>query len=140
MQPSTMKAWQFSATKNGIEKNLIYNDAAAPPPTTTLSSEQVLVEVISMSLNPVDYKFPELPVAGRLMVGRPASPGLDYCGRVVSAGNGVELSQARSSLADLTCRPNLVQWVSILLLLELEPLRCRTGSIPIKLLLSEPLV
>ena len=91
MQPSTMKAWHFTATNGGLEKNLKFNDAASAPPSTKLSSEQVLVEVISMSLNPVDYKLPELPVVGRLVVTKPASPGIDYCGRVVSTGSGVNL-------------------------------------------------
>ena len=44
-----------------------------------------------MSLNPVDYKLPEVPIVGRLVVSRPASPGLDYCGRVVSAGSKADV-------------------------------------------------
>jgi len=82
-----MKAWQFSATKGGLEKHLTFNDSAPYPPSTTLSPEQVLIEVISMSLNPVDYKLPELPLIGRFLIRKPASPGIDYCGRVVSTGS-----------------------------------------------------
>ena len=62
------------------------NEAAIPPPSNNISAEQVSVEVISMSLNPVDYKMAEFPLVGRLLMGKPASPGIDYCGRVVSAG------------------------------------------------------
>jgi NADPH:quinone reductase-like Zn-dependent oxidoreductase len=80
-----MRASQFSSTRGGLEKHLKLTETASPPPTT-LSSEQVYVEVISMSLNPVDYKIPELPLVGGLMVPMPASPGIDYCGRVVSTG------------------------------------------------------
>lgn len=82
-----MKAWQFSATNGGLEKHLTFNPSAPSPPSTSLGPEQVLVEVISMSLNPVDYKIPELPLFGRLLVPRPASPGIDFCGRVISTGS-----------------------------------------------------
>lgn len=84
-----MKAAQFSSTSGGLEKHLKFNPTASPPPST-LSAEQVLVEVISMSLNPVDYKVPELPLLGGFMVPKPASPGIDYCGRVVCAGSGLK--------------------------------------------------
>lgn len=87
--PPTMKAAQFSATRGGLEKHLQLNPAASPPPSV-LAPEQVSVEVISMSLNPVDYKIPELPVVGGFMVAKPASPGIDFCGRVVSAGAALE--------------------------------------------------
>jgi NADPH:quinone reductase-like Zn-dependent oxidoreductase len=80
-----MKASQFSSTSGGLEKHLKFNPTASPPPST-LSAEQVSVEVISMSLNPGDYKLPELPLVGGFMVPKPASPGIDYCGRVVSVG------------------------------------------------------
>ena len=91
MSASTMRASQFSKTSGGLEKHLTINDAARPPPSAKLSPEQLLVEVISMSLNPVDYKFPEIPVMGWLTVTKPASPGIDYCGRVVTTGSGVDL-------------------------------------------------
>jgi len=82
-----MKAWQFSATKGGLEKHFTFNPSASAPPSSKLSPEQVLIEVISMSLNPVDYKIPELPLVGRLLIPRPASPGIDFCGRVLSTGS-----------------------------------------------------
>ena len=85
-----MKAWQFSATGAGIETSMKLNGKASPPPAK-LSPDQLYVEVISMSLNPVDYKLPEVPLLGRMVVSRPASPGLDYCGRVVSAGSKADV-------------------------------------------------
>ena len=87
--PATMKASQFSSTAGGLEKHLKLNPAASPP-RSVLSAEQVSVEVISMSLNPVDYKMPELPLVGGFLIPKPASPGIDYCGRVVSAGRALE--------------------------------------------------
>lgn len=66
------------------------NNQAAPPPAK-LSADQVFIEVISMSLNPVDYKLPEAPLVGGLAVSKPASPGIDYCGKVLSTGSKVDL-------------------------------------------------
>src|SRR5271163_2321905 len=80
-----MKASQFSSTSGGLEKHLKLTETASPPPAT-LSPEQISIEVISMALNPVDYKIPELPLVGGMMVPKPASPGIDYCGRVVNTG------------------------------------------------------
>jgi NADPH:quinone reductase-like Zn-dependent oxidoreductase len=83
--PATMKASQFSSTSGGLENHLKVDPAVSPPPAT-LTPEQVSVEVISMSTNPIDYKLAELPLVGRFIASVPASPGIDYCGRVVSAG------------------------------------------------------
>ena len=87
--PATMKASQFSSTSGGLEKNLKLNPSATPP-TAALTAEEVSVEVISMSLNPVDYKLPEIPLVGGFVAPKPASPGIDYCGRVVSTGAAIK--------------------------------------------------
>lgn len=85
--PESMKAWHFSQTAGGLEKNLKLNTSAAlPSNASSLPADQILVQVISASLNPVDFKFAELPIVGRLTIGKPASPGLDYAGRVVATG------------------------------------------------------
>lgn len=85
--PATMKAWQFSHTAGGIEKNLKLNNAAPlPPNANSLAADQVLVQVLSASLNPVDYKFAQIPVLGNLIIKKPASPALDFAGRVVASG------------------------------------------------------
>lgn len=85
--PATMKAWQFSQTKGGIEKNLkLSNTAPLPPNANSLAADQVLVKVLSSSLNPVDHKFAEAPVLGNLIIKKPSSPGLDFSGRVIASG------------------------------------------------------
>ena len=82
-----MRAWQYSQVSGGLEKNLkLINTASLPPKANSLGPDQVLVQILSTSLNPVDYKFPEIPVVGGLIVKRPSSPGLDYSGRVVATG------------------------------------------------------
>ena len=85
--PATMKAWQYSQVAGGLEKNLkLNNNASLPPKANSLGPDQVLVQVLSSALNPVDYKFPQIPLLGGLIVKRPAVPGLDYAGRVVASG------------------------------------------------------
>ncbi|KAI9714757.1 MAG: hypothetical protein M1820_000046 [Bogoriella megaspora] len=81
-----MKAAQFIGTAGGLEKNLQFNSTASPP-AATLKPGELTVEVISAALNPVDHKIPELPIVGRFVPSRPASPGMDYCGKVVATGS-----------------------------------------------------
>ncbi|KAJ5168557.1 uncharacterized protein N7482_004151 [Penicillium canariense] len=82
--PDTMKAWLYSSTTGGLEKNLQLDASARAPPAPL--GAQVLVQVLSASLNPADYKVPELGLPARLYIGTPASPGMDFCGRVVTTG------------------------------------------------------
>ena len=85
--PKTMKAWQYSKTSGGLEKNLKLNTAASLPPAAhSLGADQVLVQVLSSSLNPADHKFAEIPVVSGFMIKKPASPAMDFSGRVVATG------------------------------------------------------
>ena len=85
--PSTMKAWQFSQTSGGIAKNLkLNNSAPLPPKANSLGADEILVQVLSSTLNPIDYKLAALPLVGGLLVKRPATPAVDYSGRVVASG------------------------------------------------------
>ncbi|KAJ5129441.1 Polyketide synthase enoylreductase [Penicillium bovifimosum] len=90
--PSKMEAWLYSSTTNGLEKNLNFHASARAPPA--VHGNNVLVQVLSASLNPADFKVPEMGlVARKLVIGTPASPGMDFCGRVVAAGaNATEFS------------------------------------------------
>ncbi|CAG8219566.1 unnamed protein product [Penicillium salamii] len=84
MAQSTMKAWIYSGTTNGLEKNLTFDTSASTP---KVSGDEVLVKVLSASLNPADYKVPEMGmVAQKLVIGTPAIPGMDFCGEVISSG------------------------------------------------------
>lgn len=85
---ATMKAWQVNAFGGQIEDNLFLNNTATRPRSTLLPDE-VLVQVMTAGINPVDYKLAELK-ATKLMISIPASPGLDFCGRVVSSGTAVD--------------------------------------------------
>lgn len=96
--PATMRAWQFSSTRGGLEKNLQLNTAAKLPPhdARALGQDKVLVQVLAMAVNPVDYKLAELPLVGRFAIKKPSSPGLDFAGRVAAKGEAdspVEVGQ-----------------------------------------------
>lgn len=81
-----MKAWLYASTTNNLEKNLHLEPSAPIPPPP--KNDQVLVQVLSTALNPADYKVPEMDPHARLVIGTPASPGMDFCGRVVTTGPG----------------------------------------------------
>ncbi|KAI3397689.1 hypothetical protein diail_10458 [Diaporthe ilicicola] len=78
----TMRAWQYSAIPGNLEDSLTLKDDIPIPSISSLRKDELLVEVISASLNPVDIKLPGAPVIGRMMVSRPATPAMDLCGRV----------------------------------------------------------
>jgi NADPH:quinone reductase-like Zn-dependent oxidoreductase len=83
-QPEAMQAWLYSGTSGGLEKNLHFEGVTRAPPAP--QGNEVLVRVISAALNPVDYKLPEMGLPARMLIGMPASPGMDFCGRVVATG------------------------------------------------------
>jgi len=78
-----MKAWQYGAVTGGLEKNMKLIDIDKPT-ASNLTKDQVIVEIISVSINPADYVIPETPQLGKLMIGIPAVPAMDFSGRVVA--------------------------------------------------------
>ncbi|KAF1921572.1 hypothetical protein BDU57DRAFT_489467 [Ampelomyces quisqualis] len=86
--PPTMRAWQWTQCNDTLENAIQFNDAA-PLPISKLSlgPGESLIEVHAAALNPVDYKLPELPVVGRMAIPKPATPGLDFAGKVVEIGS-----------------------------------------------------
>ncbi|KAL5114148.1 hypothetical protein ACEQ8H_007945 [Pleosporales sp. CAS-2024a] len=85
--PATMRAWQWSQCNDTLENAIRLQDSA-PLPTARrpLRSGESLVQVYAAALNPVDYKLAELPIAGRIAITKPATPGLDFAGSVVEVG------------------------------------------------------
>ncbi|EPE06510.1 zinc alcohol dehydrogenase [Ophiostoma piceae UAMH 11346] len=122
--PATMRAWVFDKIRNGLE-NALTLDASFPIPESFKNLVQpkakadrgfVLVRVLAASVNPADYKLPELPIVGGLTPKRPAIPSMDFCGRVVNstdpqftngqlvAGKTANFSQ-HGTLAEYTVAP-----------------------------------
>lgn len=83
-----MRAWQYSSTTGGLEKHLSINPSATLPKPKL---NQHLIQVIAAALNPVDYKPTELPLVGRFLVKKPATPCVDFAGRIVTAAEGSSL-------------------------------------------------
>lgn len=83
-QKKTMRAWQLSGAGD-VAKTLKLNDSA-PYPSQPLKKGQVLTQVKAAAINPADYKFPAIPVVGRLIVSAGKIPGMDCAGVVVEAG------------------------------------------------------
>lgn len=83
-----MRAWQYSRTSGGLEKNLTINASAALP---TRKPDQHLVKVLAAALNPVDYKPAEIPGVARFAITKPATPGIDFAGTVVQPATGSSL-------------------------------------------------
>jgi len=71
------KAWTYSSTKGGFIENLRLTKYDVP----SLKNDHILIEVLNASLNPGDYKMPDVPIVGWL-IKRPASPCFDFCGRI----------------------------------------------------------
>lgn len=78
----TMEAWQYPKFQGKLEDALAINRAVPRPNADSLAAGEIVVQVISASINPVDYKIPESGFIGSIMIPRPATPGLDFCGRV----------------------------------------------------------
>ncbi|KAF5259327.1 hypothetical protein FOXYS1_10060 [Fusarium oxysporum] len=75
-----MFAWQYISTKAGIEKNFVLN-RNVPVPSLPKKGSAVLVKVSSVSINPQDYKRPEI-LFGRFSLPPPSTPGTDFVGIV----------------------------------------------------------
>lgn len=83
-----MRAWQYSATKGGLEKNLKLN-ASAPIPVPKDPSKQHVIQVLSVCLNPVDYKVAELLPSALLP--KNATPGIDCVAKITTPARGSKL-------------------------------------------------
>lgn len=80
-----MRSWTYNSAAS-LDTALTRNEAASPPLESTLTATSVLIQVQYMSVNPADYKIAEMGMLSRAMVSLPASPGMDFSGRVVAAG------------------------------------------------------
>lgn len=86
--PSTMRVWKYASAEGGLEKNLrLHTSEPLPKP----GPNQHLIKVLAVGLNPVDFKPAEAPVIGRIAVKKPATPGFDVSGRIVTPADGSSL-------------------------------------------------
>ncbi|PSK54026.1 Zinc-type alcohol dehydrogenase-like protein [Elsinoe australis] len=83
--PSTMRAWQYTSTPGGLERNLSLN-TSVPYPFTSPSPNELIIQVHATALNPADYKLAEVPLVPLIFPRKPASPSMDFSGVVHAAG------------------------------------------------------
>jgi len=102
--PDAMRAWIYTKAGINLAKALTLVPNARRPPQP-LPADKVLVRVTHTSLNPADYKIPELGRLASYMLTRStsATPGMDFAG-VVEA---VPDSQIQSPLPASTSGKNL---------------------------------
>lgn len=83
-----MRAWQVASPGN-IDAGLKLNDKAARPSEKSLKAGEILIRVVSASLNPADYKLPEMGFVARGITRFPKTIGMDLGGQVAAVGEGV---------------------------------------------------
>jgi NADPH:quinone reductase-like Zn-dependent oxidoreductase len=90
--PKTIRAWQYTSTRGGLEKHMHLNPSIPMPKP---SPNQHLVQILFCALNPVDHKPAELFLVDKFINTKPATPGIDFSGRIVkpAAGSGYKAGQ-----------------------------------------------
>ncbi|PNY23090.1 Zinc-type alcohol dehydrogenase-like protein [Tolypocladium capitatum] len=83
-----MRAWQCVRHGN-IASGLKLNDKASRPSAQSLKANEILIKVVSATLNPADYKLPEMGIMARGIVSFPKTIGMDLGGQVAAVGKGV---------------------------------------------------
>ncbi|KAL9090675.1 MAG: hypothetical protein Q9165_005163 [Trypethelium subeluteriae] len=83
-----MRAWQYTSARGGLENNLKLN-ARAPMPVPKDPSTQHVIQVLSVCLNPVDYKVAELIPSA--MLSKSSTPGIDFVGKITTAARESKL-------------------------------------------------
>ncbi|KAJ5770260.1 uncharacterized protein N7511_002311 [Penicillium nucicola] len=77
----SMFSWQYNSTNQGLETNLQFCENVPRPeiPSRGIGS---IVKVLAVSLNPQDYKVPEMTLVGKMATRPPATPASDFVGRI----------------------------------------------------------
>lgn len=86
--PQAMRIWKYTSAKGGLENNLkLHTSEPLPKPRP----DQHLIKVVAVGLNPVDFKPAEAPFIGRFAVKKPATPGFDVAGTIITPADGSSL-------------------------------------------------
>jgi NADPH:quinone reductase-like Zn-dependent oxidoreductase len=86
-----MRAWQYTHVTKPFEKGLSLNTISTPsiPNSPSQNKPAILIKLHAASLNPADFSLPSLPIIGRIVIKKPATPGLDYAGTIVTIPKGL---------------------------------------------------
>lgn len=88
-----MRAWQYTSNFGSLEKRLKLNSNLPVPHP---ESSQHLVRTSVVALNPVDYKPAEVPIICRLVIPKPATPGIDFAGHIVIPAESSSLKEGQA--------------------------------------------
>ncbi|KND93521.1 Zinc-type alcohol dehydrogenase-like protein C16A3.02c [Tolypocladium ophioglossoides CBS 100239] len=83
-----MRAWQCARPGDVVAK-LKLNDKAPRPSKQSLKADEILIKVVSASLNPADYKVPGMGLMARGLIPFPKTIGMDLSGQVAAFGEGI---------------------------------------------------
>lgn len=78
MSKHTAQAWTWTTSRGGLIENLTLNEQQIP----ASKPDHILIDVLNVSVNPGDLKFPKLPLVPWFLK-YPASLCFDFCGRIV---------------------------------------------------------
>ncbi|KAK4890671.1 hypothetical protein LTR27_010710 [Elasticomyces elasticus] len=101
MPPTSMRAWQYHDTARGLENCMKLNTVPLPQP----KPNEHLVQVLYAALNPVDYKPAEVGFVSRFMIPKPATPGIDFAGRMVKPAAGSSLKPGQLVFGSASTSP-----------------------------------
>ncbi|KAF9766892.1 hypothetical protein IL306_000644 [Fusarium sp. DS 682] len=109
-----MRAAQWRSIKGGIDKNLkLATDAKLPKNAASLPKGHTLVKVAYASLNHLDYKVAEMPLASMLF-SKPVTPGLDFSGTIVTTTvNEFESGQRVFGRTELPTGGTLAEYIIV---------------------------
>ncbi|KAK6000119.1 hypothetical protein QM012_004107 [Aureobasidium pullulans] len=83
--PQQMRAWQYTNNRGGVAKKLrLESNVKVPKPS---GPKEMLVKVLTISLNPVDHK-PAETLLYHFTFSKPTTPGADFVGEVVQIPPG----------------------------------------------------
>lgn len=84
---SDMKAWQLAHP--GEVQDVLKLNTVPRPAASSLKATEILIRVISTSINPADYKVPAMGIGARAIISFPKTPAMDLSGEVAAVGPGV---------------------------------------------------
>lgn len=90
--PTNMRAWTYTTSSAGLENTLTLATALDTPKP---KADEHLVRILAVSLNPLDHKVAEIPFLHRFLVPKPAIPGTDFCGQIVTPASGANLKEGQ---------------------------------------------
>ncbi|KAJ8106921.1 hypothetical protein OPT61_g9222 [Boeremia exigua] len=85
--PTSFRRWQYTSTAGGLENNLRLERVPMIQP----QPGQHLVRILAAGLNPADYRLSEIQLLHRVVFPKPASPGNDFAGYIVTPAPGSTL-------------------------------------------------